>query len=223
MLNQISRKPLVDLSIEELAYLHLDDVDLPRVVADGSIRSSIAGLVAEIRKTQSIDAARIFSPLYGAFALLDQIGSTYQNKTRAPYKDASASGIKKALYHFCGFPENSEEVKAIYGLRNSLMHDGSVLFRGRLKDGKWTGPFHHFRLGSKASNIVEMPKQAWNGKLEDLDPSKHATLINQSRLTEVAVNAVGQARRLLMSGDLGIDVGEGGIELYYKYLFHTKS
>lgn len=222
MRTNIRGKTLTELSLEELAYLHLDDFDHPWELKDGLIRSALPGLIAEVRKTRTNDRTRIFSPLYGCFALLDQIGSVYQNLELPACANENASGIKKALYYFCGFPEDSDDVKAIYGLRNALMHDGSMLYRGRWQDGKWKGPFHYFRLGSESELVVEMPQQSWNGKLEDLRMNVHATLINQSLLADVALNAVSVARGLLQDGKLKIRLGEGPIELYYKYLFHTR-
>ncbi len=114
---------------------------------------------------------------------------------------------------------DSDEMKALYGLRNSLMHDRSILYRGRFEAGKWKGPFHHFILGSKSVNIVELPVVLWDGNLATLTPA-HRTKINQHAFTELAISAVRTAKQLLNDGDLGFSLTEGEIELYYRYLFH---
>lgn len=212
-------KTLQQLTLRELASIHLDIHGFPVTLADGYIQSGIGGLVTEITQSRGRESTRIFSPLYGSFALLDQIGSCYINKTIPPCSNANASGIKKALYFFCGMSYDSDEMKALYGLRNSLMHDGSILYRGRYEAGTWKGPFHHFILGSKSSTIVEFPPVAWDGNLQNLT-SAHRTKINQRALTDLAINAVQNARLLLEDGNLGFSLTEGEIELYYRYLFH---
>ncbi len=212
-------KTLQQLTLSELAQIHLGIHGLPVTLADGYIESGIGGLVTEITQTSGRKYTRIYSPLYGSFALLDQIGSCYINKTIPLCSNANASGIKKALYYFCGMSYDSDEMKALYGLRNSLMHDGSILYRGRYEAGAWKGPFHHFMLGSNSSAIVEFPPVAWDGNLQNLT-SAHRTRINQQAFTELAINAVQNARQLLVEGNLNFSLTEGEIELYYRYLFH---
>ncbi|WP_350259665.1 hypothetical protein [Stenotrophomonas riyadhensis] len=213
------QKTLEQLSLEELASIHLDIYDTPKSLAVGYVRSCIGGLITEIQQSRGLMYTRIFSPLYGSFALLDQIGSCYVNKSIPPCPNADASGIKKALYYFCNMPYDSEEMKALYGLRNSLMHDGSILYRGRYNSGKWSGPYHHFILGSDSQKIVDLPSIPWDGDLKNLTCA-HRTRINQRAFTDLAIDAVKVARQLLGAGNLGFSLKEGEIELYYRYLFH---
>lgn len=214
-------KTLQQLTLSDLAAVHLDINGGRVALADGHIMSNIGGLITEITQSRGLQNLRIFSPLFGSFALLDQIGSCYINKTISPYPDTNASGIKKALYYFCGMTPNSVDMKALYGLRNSLMHDGSILSRGQPQaNGTWSGPFYHFILGSKSNPIVEHPSVAWDGNLHNLRPA-HRTKINQRALTDLAIGAVQSAKQLLEHGDLDFSLKGGEVELYYRYLFHT--
>lgn len=213
-------KTLQQLTIEELAHIHLDIHGLPTMLASGWIVSNMGGLVTEILQSRGQLNTRIFSPLYGSFALLDQIGSCYTNLSMPSCPNANASGIKKALYYFGGMPYDGDEMKALYGLRNSLMHDGSILYRGRYEGGAWKGPFHHFILGSQSVKIVELPATPWDGNLQNLTFA-HRTRINQRAFTDLAIEAVRNARALLAAGKLGFTLVEGEIELYYRYLFHN--
>lgn len=70
-------KTLRQLTIELLAHIHLDLHGLPTTLAGGWIVSGLEGLVTEILQSRSQLNARIFSPVHGSFALLDQIGSCY--------------------------------------------------------------------------------------------------------------------------------------------------
>lgn len=108
--------------------------------------------------------------MYGAFALLDQIGEIYINTALQRCNNDAASGIKKALYYFGNMPFDNGEVRALYGLRNALMHDGSLLYRGQYdkKKGIWKGPFHRFRWNKKLTEPVKLPSVAWDGSLDNL-------------------------------------------------------
>lgn len=216
-------KTLQQLTLTELALIHLDQYGHPHQLADGWIRSGMGILVTEIQQSLPKVHTGFFSPLYGAFALLDQIGETYINKALLPCSNDAASGIKKALYYFGGMPFDDDEVRALYGLRNSLMHNGSLLYRGKYDKNKdiWKGPFHYFRLNKALTKPVKLPQVAWNGSLNNLPNPINTTEINVAKICELAINAVNSAKSALASGNLDINVKEGEKELYYRYLHHT--
>lgn len=213
-------KKLNELTLEELAEIHLDLYGNPITLADGYMLSGMGLLVTEIQQSLPRTYTGFFSPLYGAFALLDQIGDIYINKKLSICPNTHASGIKKALYYFCGMTYDSDEMKALYGLRNALMHDGSLIYRGRYDENqaKWKGPFHRYRWNKDLSIAIKLPATAWDG---DLAKANHATTeINVREICQLALTGVKEAVNLLKSGDLDIHVREGEIELYYRYLFH---
>jgi len=214
-------KTLEQLSSKELAEIHLDVDSRGTRLADGWIQSGMHHLVHEIRATQTRRSTMHFSPLYCAFALLDQVGAVYYDKNMTSYGNQSASGIKKALYYFGGMPCNNDEVKALYGLRNSLMHDGSLLYRGRFnsKSFTWKGPYHRFIVNPNLATPVKLPVIPWNG---DLDCLQHFedTEVNIKEICDLALKCVAQAKTLLDAGSLGAIIHEGKQEFYYRYLHH---
>lgn len=212
-------KTLNQLTLQELAAIHLDQYGHPTQLKDGWIESGMGHLVTEIQQSLPRVYTGFFSPLYGAFALLDQVGEIYINKSLPDCGNNAASGIKKALYYFGGMPFNSDEVKALYGLRNSLMHNGSLLYRGRFKDGAWEGPFHRFRLNKKLTVPVKLPSEPWDGILDNLS-AKNTTEINVSEICNLAIDVISKARSALQNGSLDISLMEGEKELYYRYLHH---
>ena len=178
-------------------------------------------LVTEIQQSLPRVYTGFFSPLYGAFALLDQIGEIYKNTAIPDCGNDAASGIKKALYYFGGMPFDNDEVKALYGLRNALMHNGSLLYRGRFnnKTNTWDGPFHRFRWNKSLEKPIKLPGSPWDGVLDNLTPLC-TTEINVAKICELAIESVAAARRALDSNALGISLKEGEKELYYRYLHH---
>lgn len=214
-------KTLQQLTLNELASIHLDYHGHPRKLADGWIQSGMGFLVTEIQHSLSQMYSGFFSPLYGAFALLDQVGEIYVNTALPRCDNDAASGIKKALYYFGGmhFDNDKIQIRALYGLRCALMHDGSLLYRGLYdkKKGIWKSPFHRFRWNQELTEPVKLPLVAWNGSLDTLSPA-NTTEINVAKICELAIDAVDAAKSALASGNLDINVKEGEKELYYRYL-----
>ena len=214
-------KTLQQLTLQELASIHLDQHGHARQLADGWIQSGMGFLVTEIQQSLPRVYTGFFSPLYGAFALLDQIGEIYKNTAIPDCGNDAASGIKKALYYFGGMPFDNDEVKALYGLRNALMHNGSLLYRGRFnnKTTTWDGPFHRFRWNKSLEKPIKLPGSPWDGVLDNLTPLC-TPAINVAKICELAIESVAAARRALDSNALGISLKEGEKELYYRYLHH---
>jgi hypothetical protein len=217
-------KTLEQLTLDELATIHLDTHGNPRTLADGYIESGMGHLVSEIQQSLPRTYTGFFSPLYGAFALLDQIGEIYVNKALPNYGNNAASGIKKALYYFGGMQINSAEVQAIYGLRNALMHNGSLLYRGRLDvaSGQWEGPFHHFRWNKTLTSAIQLPSTPWNGDLNSFHNSIR-TEINVAKICELAISSVERAKSAHKAGNLEINIVGGCQELYYRYLYFKRN
>lgn len=220
----LNHKTLEQLSLHDLASIHLDLYGHRKQLADGWIESGMGHLATEIQQSLPRVYTGFFSPLYGAFALLDQIGEIYANKALPPCGNDAASGIKKALYYFGGMPFDNTEVKALYGLRNALMHNGSLLYRGRFNDKKsvWEGPFHRFRWNKELGVPVKLPAVVWDGNLATLG-AINSTEINVSKICELALSSVQAARDALEIGNLEIQIKEGEAELYYRYLYHQLS
>jgi hypothetical protein len=216
-------KTLDQLTLLELASIHLDRYGFPRQLADGYIQSGMGFLVTEIQQSLPIVNTGFFSPLYGAFALLDQIGEIYKDTSVSDCGNDAASGIKKALYYFGGMDFDDDKVKALYGLRNALMHNGSLLYRGRFnkKTNAWEGPFHRFRWNKSLPEPIKLPASPWDGVLDNLN-SHCTTEINVAEICRLAINSVGKAKTALENNTLGINLKEGNKELYYLYLHHER-
>lgn len=214
-------KTLQELTLQELASVHLHPYYHPISIADGLIWSSLGPLVTEIQQSRSMIVTGFFSPLYGAFALLDQIGSVYSNTARQDLINEKASGIKKALYYFGGMAFDSDEMKALCSLRNSLVHDGSLLCRGKYdqRQSRWKGPFYRFSHCKELKSPVKPSLAAWDGNLNNIS-SAVTTEINTREISELSIKAVYSARKCLEDGTLSIDLKEGEIELFYRYLNH---
>ena len=213
---------LASLSINDLADVHLSTSATPKQVDEGFLYSSLPGLALETNQAHGISNVAIFSPLLTAFAILDQLGCSYKPTSAAPYFPANASGVKKALHYFCGLAQGCDELEALFGLRNSFIHDGSTLSRGRQKDdGTWKGPFHVFRLDRdpNAAALVKLPHIPWDMSWAIPPPLFNGFTIVYSRvLSRAALDAVEKASRLLHANSLEVIVKDP-LELFHKYLF----
>lgn len=213
-------KNLNQLTLTELADIHLSKFDHRKQLKDGWIQSGMGLLAVDMSQSLPRVDTGFFSPLYSAFSLLDQIGEIYSD-TRKGTVNPEASGIKKALFYFCNQTFNDDVTQALYGLRNSLMHNGSLIYRGRFEKGAWKGPFHWFAWDKTLTDPLQLPATPWDGILDNLK-HENRTKINVSAICSIALQAIDNARLALDAGKLGITIGEGEQELYYRYLFHSK-
>lgn len=215
------KKTLQQLSLNELASIHLDLHGHRQEIADGWIQSSMGILATDLTQSKGRIHTAFYSPLYGSFALLDQIGEIYANTSIAPCPNPAASGIKKALYYFGGMQFDCDEMKALYALRNALVHNGSILTRGLFDNKKntWKGPFYRFRWNKRLEKPISLPKELWNGDFQNLD-SDCDTEINVDLICKLALNCVTHAKELLTANRLEISVKDGEIELYHRFLLH---
>ncbi|WP_183007364.1 hypothetical protein [Achromobacter sp. UMC71] len=115
------------------------------------------------------------------------------------------SGIKKALHHFSHIPGDSDECKALYGLRNALVHNGSIATRGRLDSaGNAQGPFHRFSFETRGAggSVVEFPPTPWDGAWGKAP----YTVLNKDRFYDLVEEVVRNVKGLFINGGLQVRI-----------------
>lgn len=159
----IHKTDLNDLSPDDLIWLHLN-ASPTTGCATHRILSTLGLALSEVRSAAARERTNTFLPLLGLFTALEQIGNTYGNDVKMKTENADWSGIKKAIHNFSDMSGDSDECKAIYALRNSIVHNGSIASRGRINsEGEATGPFHRFGFNPEAKEVIELPQTAWDG------------------------------------------------------------
>lgn len=211
-IDSIRSRNLVDLTKNELAFIHLNASTSGFHIHEGVIKSGLPILIQEINHVKCNIYSKNLVPIISSFAILDQLGYCYKRNDMPEYSNSNASGVKKALYYFCGFPDESDDVKALNAFRNGLMHNGSLLSRGRGKNAS----HYSFVYDESLTEVIEQAHVVWDGDFSHLKRPSMLTKVNPIKIIELAQNAVHKAGELLEAGNLEVVIPE--IEMYYTFL-----
>jgi hypothetical protein len=203
-------KNLDQLSIEELAYIHLNISNGRTTVRNAEISSSLYDLI-ETAKGSAVNArTRIYGPMLASFAVLDQIGSAYRNKSKVTNYQ---NGIKVALQVFG--EHTKSEIEYLTTLRNGLHHDGSLLSKNTNRKTNVV-----FRLDPNALKTITPPLKSWDGKYYD-SLSDYTSRINVLSLKNDVEQISKNCLELLLDGNLVFKISDCN-EFFYKFLFASR-
>ncbi|MBE0361625.1 hypothetical protein [Pseudoalteromonas aliena] len=208
----IKNKELNQLTIEELAHVHLNS-GLYNEIKGALLDSSLTTLIDEIRHAKFQHRSKSFLPVTAAFTILDQLGFCYSRKDMPLYSNVNASNIKKSLYYFCGFEENDKATKTLYALRNSFLHTASILAKAEFPNQ----PNHRFVYDREQSDLLRFPEVEWDGDFNNLT-SEMSTRINPEIFVNMVEDAARNAKEHLYNNNLNIDCINGEPEFYYRFL-----
>jgi len=205
--DHFTSKNLDELTIEELAYIHLSRIHSRTPIKNANVSSSLCDLIETAQASAINSRTRIYTPMLALFAVLDQIGSAYRNKSKATnYKN----GIKAALHSFSAYTK--DEIEYLTTLRNGLYHDGSLLSKN--DNGKTNVVF---RLDPNAPKTITMPRKPWDGIYHDsLDD--YISKINVASLKNDVEKIAIECLDLLQNGTLIFKINDCR-EFFYKFLF----
>lgn len=205
-------KHVEELSIIELAYAHLGGAGSYRL-KDGWLRSILPITLQEINHARHMEYSKNFVPVVGAFGVIEQIGFTYKRNDKVEYSNQNSSSINKALYYFAGYEEDNEDVKALYALRNSFLHNASLMAKA-LHTNKLS---YYFQFNRDIDELVQYPGTQWDGNILTFKP-EYTTLINPEKVIDLAGDIVNSALECLESNVLEVDLECGEKELFYRFL-----
>ncbi len=148
----------------------------------------------------------------GYITILDQIGDCYHPSTKTKIT-SNISGIKKALSYYTSF--TSQEINAIYALRNAFFHDFSLL-------NMYPGYFHRFKVDDHPTKpVVILPAQPWNGQINSFN-NNNETYINLKKLGDLGEEIYKNLISFNSQGQLILDLPGGTAELLARYIIIHK-
>lgn len=211
-IDSIRGKHLVDLTKDELAFIHLKAPKSGFEIYEGIIKSGLPILIQEINHVKCNIYSKNLVPIISSFAILDQLGYCYKRNDIPEYSNSNASGVKKALYYLCDFFDESADIQALNAFKKGLMHNGSLLSRGRGKNAC----HYSFIYDENLTVVIEQASAAWDGDFSHLQHPSMLTKVNPAKIIELAQNAVYKAGELLEAGNIEVVIRE--IEMYYTFL-----
>ncbi|MAF75993.1 MAG: hypothetical protein CMF17_09095 [Idiomarinaceae bacterium] len=164
--NAIKNKPFTDLSLKELAFVHLNCHRDWLRVKGGTLCSNLSLVIREIRHAKFQTYSRSFLPVAAAFTVLDQIGFCYSRSDIPVFSNSNASPIRKSLYYFGGLGDNDRDTKALYAIRNSFLHTSSLLSTA-IRSNQ---PSYNFVFDRKLSSLIQHPQSGRDGDFITLKP-----------------------------------------------------
>jgi hypothetical protein len=208
-------KTFNELTEQDYVAIHLYGGGIPygeavSYLTDCKILTTTGTLLGELRHAGAMNNSRSLVPLICSFAVLDQLGQCYLHNQKERYPHSNAGGIKQCLYYFCDFNANDRNTKALYALRNALVHDSSLVSKDKNK-------YYVFRYSYKQDSLVEHAETAWDGSFSNLC-DRNITLINPKKLVELAESAYTVIFKLYQQGKINLNFREGGLEIAYRYL-----
>ncbi|WP_267530595.1 hypothetical protein [Acinetobacter oleivorans] len=201
-------KTLPELTISELVYIYLNTLHGFETLSNGKVYSSLYDLLDNTRSSFSRQKTRIYTPLLSCFAIIDQLGSIFDNPAKSTNYQ---NGILSFLTQFSSL--NDDEIKALNSLRNGLYHDGSLTSIGRFSNR----PNVVFRLNPDMEEIIKVPQVNWDGIYYD-ELKSYLSFINTRNLFLYIEEIIESIKRLLLEGKLQLKITDPR-EFYYKYLF----
>lgn len=207
----IDKTRLRDLTHEQIAYCHLLGGNMIWT-ADFTVETGLEHIETEMRQARGRNLTSRYVPLMAAFAILDQIGSTYRNP-QLPLAPTNTPSIKRALYYFGGYKLSDPEVEHLYALRNALVHD-AALTGHNIKKIVW----YIFRFDAEMSDPIKLPASSWDGDPTNLKPAC-VTWINPRVFTDSVSTLLHGLRQSFEANPASVAIEQTGPEIIQKYLF----
>ena len=175
---------------------------------------TVSHLLAEMKHARNYEYGGKLLPLLGALSAIDQFGDCYNlaNSTLPPDYQ-SKSGIVKASHDFLNILINTQDSDALYALRNGLMHQSSLISKG--KNGSQKN--YWFEIDNTIKNLFIHARSAWDGKF-DTRSETNKTIVNPSKVLELAINLTSILKELLEQGKLQLRLAKGLEELLTTYV-----
>lgn len=170
-------------------------------------KSTVSHLLAETRHSRGYEYGGKILPLLGALSAMDQFGECYKPALSTfPKGYASKSGIIKSAHNFLGIPVDTLHSDALYAIRNSLMHQSSLI-----SVGNKVKPKHFwFEIDNTIDDIFVHASTAWDG-LYNTRTDSNRTIVNTSKILDLAFKLNSELLELHKCGSLRL-VLPGGLK-----------
>lgn len=198
------------LSEEALTYIHLH-ADSPIITMDYSIISTLAVTRREVRSAITNDYSKNILPIMGMCAIIEQLGEAYKRIDLPVYPHTKASSFKKALYYFNNQSVDNDFAKALYGLRNGIVHNASFY-----SPGKNTQPHYIFAYTDSLQNVITPSTSPWDANFNNIH-TDYFTMVNPNALLELIEDCLNTVKQASAAGNLKIALSGGKNELIFRY------
>lgn len=177
--------------------------------------STLSHLLAEANHAKCYQYSGKLLPLLAALSAMDQLGTCYDSVPMIfPSGYADKSGIIKSAHNFLGIQVDTPDSDALYALRNSLMHQSSLISVGKQKKN----PKHFwFEVDNNIPELFTHCPIAWNG-LYNTRTASNKTIVNAGKVLNLALALVEKMKAEHQKGKVLIALPNGLLELLTTYV-----
>lgn len=208
---KLEDKHISELNTKELIDVFLIERTEPLQFKNHEVKTTLSITLESIEKNIGKLSTRNVLPIIGIFSVFDMLGSSFDRTDKTTTANAP---IKRALNLYSSLKEYPQDIDALYGLRNSLVHNSSLVSLSIRPNQK----NYIFRYDSNQSTLIKHSPSDWNGDFEELDGNqdKYTTIINIFKLHTLMKDCIDKVRQLNLENKIALRYGSNR-ELYYHY------
>lgn len=181
-----------DLSIDQLMEIHLSHIRVS-FTKDFAVHSSLHSLEMNMIHSKTLKNLHPFAPVLCAFAILDQLGTTYKVKNN---NSRLTNGIKRSITFFSKEPLSTEQINSLVSFRNGAVHNGSFA-----SYDKYNKIHSIFRFNDNIDSVIKLPDRPWNGSGDDMGENV-CTYINKKMFIKLTIDILSKVRYLFQKNNI---------------------
>lgn len=188
LVRDLSDRGIDQFSLDDVVYCHLSRRSW-EPYRDGTIHTTLDAIEMEMRQSRGAQITSRYVPLLAAFSIIEQLGDCYVNGNLRRHPDRGG-GVERGLYYFANYPAMSSEVKALYALRNGLVHAGSLTSVDQGSEKRYI-----FRYDREMRDTIALAETEWDGQVSTVS-RKVVTRVNPRVFTDQISSAISRVRDL---------------------------
>ncbi|WP_415451304.1 hypothetical protein [Acetobacter syzygii] len=183
---------MADLSIDQLMEIHLSHIEFS-FTKDFVVHSSLNSLEMNMIHSKALKKSNPFAPILCAFAILDQLGTTYKIKNN---HCRLTNGIKRSITLFYEEPISMDQINSLVSFRNGAVHNGSFS-----NYDKYNKIHSMFRFNNNIDSIIKLPDRPWDGSGDDFEEDV-CTYINKDMFIKLTIDILSKVRDLFQKNNI---------------------
>lgn len=213
-LSLLADKKIEELDNRELIEVFLIERNEPIQFKFDEVRTTLSMTLEGIKENLKKLSTRNLLPIMGIFSVFDMLGSSFNNTEKTTN---AGSSIKRCLNFFVTSQLDRDDIEALYALRNSIVHNSSLISISKYENKK----NYYFRYNSNLSTLLKHADSDWNGDFDELNGNqdKYTSEINIFKLNDLMQECLSNVRNLNLRGK--IELRYSGLQEFYYHYFRS--
>jgi hypothetical protein len=213
-LSLLTDKNIEELNTRELIEVFLIERNEPIQFKYHEVRTTLSMTLEGVKENLKKLSTRNLLPIMGVFSVFDMLGSSFNNTDKTTN---AGSSIKRCLNFFVTSQLDRDDIEALYALRNSIVHNSSLISIAKYENKK----SYFFRYNSNLPSLLKHAESDWNGDFEELNGNqdKYTSEINIFKLNDLMQECLSNIRELNQNDK--IELRYSGLQEFYYHYFRS--